>query len=247
MEANTVTLTGIVVRADDSGWSQPALRMLSMVEPGRARTPSRQRATLVNTRSRETRLALTRAALRLWSQGDFDEAYEASTAADIAQAAGVSKGTFYFHFANKAEVLREMSSAGVQAMIDEVEDGTRRGVPLRSLSDQVMAAMARRVVRSPKAAALRAGSLGVMSRAGEVSLEGPRLGVAFEALVRYGQECGELNAQVDVEEGAAMLTAVTMEAIIRWGAGDRSAAWLDQTLRDRVAVVLRGISHPGGS
>jgi AcrR family transcriptional regulator len=208
------------------------------------RTP-RQRATLVNTRSRETRRALIHAALRLWSEGDFDQAYEASTAADIARAAGVSKGTFYFHFAGKEDVVREMSSATVQAMIDQVETGTRKGVPLHSLSEQVMASMARRVVRAPRAAALRAGSLGFTSRAGEVTLAGPRLGTAFEALLRHGKERGELSANLDVEEGAAMLSAVTMEAIIRWGAGTRSGSWLRDTLHDRVDVVLHGLDHRG--
>src|SRR4029077_2174890 len=101
------------------------------MEPGRPRTLPRQRAALVNTRSRETRQALTSAALGLWSEGDFDEAYEASTVADIARAAGVSKGTFYFHFANKAEVLREISSTTVQTMMDQIEKGARQDVPLR--------------------------------------------------------------------------------------------------------------------
>ncbi|WP_035929191.1 TetR/AcrR family transcriptional regulator [Pseudofrankia saprophytica] len=216
------------------------------MEPGRTRTPPRQRATLVNTRSRETRLALTRAALRLWSEGDFDEAYEASTVTDIANAAGVTRGTFYFHFANKEAILLEMSSATIQAMIDQVEAGTVQDVPLRPLSEQVMTSMARRVVRTPKAAALRAGTLGFAGRADGPTPASPRLSVAFESLLNYGKDRGELNAKLDVEEGAAMLTAVTMEAIIRWGAGDRSASWLAETLRDRAAVVLRGIGHPDG-
>ncbi|MCK9904663.1 TetR family transcriptional regulator [Parafrankia colletiae] len=214
------------------------------MEPGRTRNPPRQRATLVNTRSRETRLALTRAALDLWSAGDFNEAYEASTVGDIAQAAGVSKGTFYFHFANKEAILLEMSSATIQAMIDQVEAETVRNVPLTSLSEQVMGSMARRVVRAPRAAALRAGALGFTGQAPEGTVPSPRLSVAFETLLRYGRERGELGPRIDVEDVAAMLTAVTMEAIIRWGAGDRTAAWLSQTLRDRVAVILRGISCP---
>lgn len=198
---------------------------------------------LVNARSRETRRALIRAALRLWGDGDFDEAYEASTGADIARAAGVSKGTFYFHFASKEEILLEMSSATAQAMIDQVEAGIRRDIPLRSLSEEVMASMAQRVVRAPKAAAVRAGSLGFSARAGVVTLEGPRLGTVFESLVRYGKERGELSSKTDVEESAAMLSAVTAEAIIRWGTGGRSASWLRQALRDRVDIVLRGMNR----
>jgi AcrR family transcriptional regulator len=219
--------------------------MISAMQPVPAPTPPRQRATLVNSRSRETRRALIRAALRLWGEDDFDAAYEASTAADIAHAAGVSKGTFYFHFANKEDILQEMSSATAQAMIDQIEAGMRRGVPLHPLAEQVMAVMARRIVRAPRAAALRAGSLGFSARAGTVTLTGPRLGAAFEVLVRYGKERGELSAKIDEGEAAAMLTAVTAEAIIRWGAGNRPAAWLQQALHDRVQVVLSGITRMG--
>jgi hypothetical protein len=40
-----------------------------------------------------------------------------------------------------------------------------------------------------------------------------------------------------------MLTAVTMDAIVHWGAGDYSTSWLSQTLGERVAIILRGIGH----
>ena len=219
--------------------------MISAMQPVPAPTPPRQRAALVNSRSRETRQALIRAALRLWGEGDFDAAYEASTVADIARAAGVSKGTFYFHFASKEDILLEMSSATAQAMIDQIEAGIRRGVPLQALAEQVMAVVARRVARAPRAAALRTGSLGYSARAGAVTLTGPRLGAAFGSLVRYGKERGELSAQTDEDEAAAMLTAVTMDAVVRWGAGDRPAAWLQQALRDRVRVVLSGLTVTG--
>ncbi len=38
-----------------------------------------------------------------------------------------------------------------------------------------------------------------------------------------------------------MLNALTRDAIRRWAQGNRSTAWLEQTLRDRVTVILRGI------
>jgi AcrR family transcriptional regulator len=217
--------------------------MMSAMEPARPLTAPRQRATLVNARSLETRQALIHAALQLWSEGDFDQAYEASTGADIARAAGVSKGSFYFHFASKEQILLEMSSATAQAMVDQVEAGLRRDLPVRTLIEEVVTSMAQRVVRAPKAAALRSASLGFKLRAGEVTLTGPRLGVAFEALIRYGKDRGELSAQADVEDTAAMLSAVTAEAIIRWGSGNHSAAWLERKLRDRVDIVLRGINR----
>src|SRR6201996_9679678 len=115
----------------------------------RPATEPRKRATLVNTRSRDTRQALVSAALRLWSEGDFEDAYERVTPAEIARAAGVSRGTFYFHFPDKHELLREMVSAVARDTITEVEDGISRGVPLYPLVDQVMTSIARRVSRLP--------------------------------------------------------------------------------------------------
>jgi len=108
----------------------------------------------------------------------------------------------------------------------------------------VMSVMARRVVRVPKTAALRAAGLGFTGRIDVGTPAHPRLDVAFESLLRYGVDRGELGADLDIAEGAAMLTALAMQAIILWGRGGRSTAWLDQALHDRVAVVLRGISHP---
>jgi AcrR family transcriptional regulator len=206
-----------------------------------AGTQQRQRATLVNTRSRDTRQALIRAALNLWSEGEFEDAYEASTAGDIARTAGVSKGTFYFHFANKDAVLLEMSTGTTEAMVELVQAGARKGVSLSTLSTQMMGLMARRVSRAPKAAALRAATVGLTGRTDGQLNASPRLGVAFESLLHYGVESGGLDPQTDIAEGAAMLTAVSAEAIIRWGREDRSAAWLNRALRNRAAVVLLGI------
>jgi AcrR family transcriptional regulator len=177
--------------------------------------------------------------LRLWDEGDFDEAYEASTAADIASAAGVSKGTFYFHFPNKEAILVEMGSSTVRAMIDEVEAKAGADLPLRAMSDQVMTLMSRRVARGPRAAALRAASLGLSVGGKPVDAE-PRLSAAFVTLLQYGVQRGELGP-VDVDDAAAMLTVVTMEAIIRWGEGTRSTRWLSNTMRARAGVVLRGL------
>ena len=137
-----------------------------------------------------------------------------------------------------------MSLATVQAMIDDVDKGVRQGVPLQSLTRQVMTSMARRVARAPKAAALRAGALGVQSRLTQETAARPRIAAAFEWLIGHGKDRGELSAKTDVEDAAAMLSAVSIEAINRWGAGDRSASWLRQALCGRAEIVLRGLGMP---
>nr|MDT0665246.1 helix-turn-helix domain-containing protein [Micromonospora sp. DSM 115978] len=67
-----------------------------------------RRSALLQTRSRDTRRRLIRAALELWNERGFENAFEETTAEEIARAAGVSKGTFYFHFAHKEDILLEM-------------------------------------------------------------------------------------------------------------------------------------------
>lgn len=203
--------------------------------------PARQRAALLNTRSRQTRQVLLRAALGLWSEGDFDEAYESSTPADIARAAGVSKGTFYFHFASKDDVLLEMSAATVLSMIEEVDKGMSRSLPLLQLNRRVMTSMARRISKAPRAATLRVVAIGFGTQPTEGTPERPRVATAFEKIVRYGKDRGELDAKADVEDVAAMLTAVTMDGVLRWSARDRPPAWLRQALCRRTEIVIRGV------
>ena len=101
--------------------------------------------------------------------------------------------------------------------------------------------MARRVARAPKTAALRAAALGLQSQLTPATAARPRLSDAFEALLRHGRKRGELGAKVELEEAAAILSAVTMEAINRWGAGNRSASWLRRSLCARGEIVLRGL------
>jgi AcrR family transcriptional regulator len=214
-------------------------RKLWAVE-GRTGKQGRQRATLENSRSRETRLALIRAASQLWAEGNFDEAFEATTTGDIAEAAGVSKGTFYFHFANKEAIVIEMGSTTIQAMIDYIRVASQRGVSLHSLAEQTMKLMARRIASGPRAAASRAAALGNMTAAAGAS---PRLDVTFQSLLHYGKNRHELGPHIDIEDAAAMMTVVTMDAIRRWGQGDQPAQWLIRTLQHRVAVILRGVNE----
>src|SRR5277367_5990255 len=118
-------------------------------------TTTPRRSGFVETRSRDARRKLIEASLEMRNEGSFEEASEATTVAAIARAAGLSKGTFYFHFANKQENLLEMAWATARKMVEEAGAGIRRGMPLFELVDQLMRSMARRVPGTPKALAFR--------------------------------------------------------------------------------------------
>jgi AcrR family transcriptional regulator len=203
------------------------------------RTPAARRSGLAQGRSRDTRRKLIQAALAIWNDRGFDEAFEATTVEEIAQTAGVSKGTFYFHFANKEEILLELAWSTARRMVEDVDTGMRRGVPLFVLAEQLMKAMARRVSRTPKAATFRV--VGQWSRLSPDVVARPAgVGVGFESLVRYGQDSGELPSDLDVYELAALLHAATLDALVRWASSSQTAAQLGETLWRRADIVLRG-------
>lgn len=208
---------------------------------GHAARSSPRRAALRQTRSRDTRRKLIRAALALWQERGFDEAYETTTAEEIARAAGVSKGTFYFHFAHKDDILLEMSWATAEVMAEEAEVGIEAGVGTAELLDELMVSLARRVARAPRAAVLRVTGHVVRLGNGTVTAREPQgFGEVFRRVVAVGVQDGGLPAGLDVDEVAFVLQAVTMDALLGWAASDQSGADLRRTLSRRADVVLRG-------
>jgi AcrR family transcriptional regulator len=198
-----------------------------------------RRSGLVQTRSRDTRRKLIEASLEMWNEGSFEEAFEATTVAAIAQAAGVSKGTFYFHFANKQEILLEMAWTTARKMVEEADAGIRRGMPMFELVDQLMRSMARRVSRTPKELVFRV--VGEWSHLSPDVVARPAgVGVGFEVVIRYGQDRGTLPEELDVYELAALLHAATLDALVRWSSSPQNAAALRGNLCRRADIVLRG-------
>ena len=94
-------------------------------------TSGPRRSGLVQERSRRTRRALVDAALALWTERGFDDGIDDTTVEEIAQAAGVTKGTFYFHFAHKEDILLEIGWGTSEAMYKDTtkylaDERTRR-------------------------------------------------------------------------------------------------------------------------
>jgi AcrR family transcriptional regulator len=200
-----------------------------------------RRSGLVQQRSRDTRRKLIRAALELWSGPDFEGAFEATTAEDIARAAGVSKGTFYFHFAHKEDILLEMSWLTAEIAIEEADAAMQEGMRTLDLVEQLMTSLARRVSRVPRPAVLRATShWSRQSEAHGLPLSARSFGAMYERVVRYAAERGDLPRDVDVEELAALLQAATMDALVGWAATTQTSPALRDILCRRADVILCG-------
>src|ERR1700746_477843 len=118
--------------------------------------PLRRRSGLVQERSRRTRQRLVRAALDLWTERVFEKGIEDTTVEEIVQAAGVTKGTFYFHFARKEEILLEMGWETAAIVNEEAHRCIRAGRDLDDSFARVIRALTRHVKAAPPAAVARA-------------------------------------------------------------------------------------------
>src|SRR3954451_2868904 len=114
-----------------------------------------RRSSLVQERSRRTRQELVNAAVKLWTERGFESGVETTTVEEIARAAGVTKGTFYFHFAHKEDVLLEMSLTTSDAITAIARRLAESGASIDDIVQQAFTEMARRTERLPRAAIAR--------------------------------------------------------------------------------------------
>jgi AcrR family transcriptional regulator len=198
-----------------------------------------RRSALLQERSRRTRAQLVRAALQLWSERGFERGIEETTVNEIASAANVTKGTFYFHFAHKEDILLELGWGTAAVMFDEATKSLASGVPVETAVDRLMTSLARRVELAPRAAVAR--SVAEFHRLPTTTTPPrPVFGFrqSFAALFAHAQDVGELPADLDANELGRMLEAVTMDAIVAWAG--RKNGRLRPTLRRRAALLVAG-------
>jgi AcrR family transcriptional regulator len=197
-----------------------------------------RRTSLVQERSRRTRHALVSAALKLWTDRGFDRGVEDTTVTEIALAAGVTKSTFYFHFAHKEDILLELGWGTASAVDTDVRHAIARGLPPAQVLKLALATIARRVERVPPAAVRRAlREFYGPPRPGAESGEHFGMRRGFEQYVRYAQSHGELAAGIDAQLLATIMEGLTTDALRAWVPGD---AALKPLLTYRVNVAVRG-------
>jgi AcrR family transcriptional regulator len=188
---------------------------------------------------------LVRAAVGLWTERGFEHGVEETTVEEIAKVAGVTKGTFYFHFAHKEDILLELGWGTAEALYEEAIRGvaTRRsGV---ALLRQLLVSLARRVESVAPAAVERAVA-GFYVGGPPSPVPGRRdlhhgLAVALEA----ARAQGELPETADTEELARILAALAMDAVLGWAQGDTRR--LRPLLHSRTEIILDGARSSNGA
>ena len=199
-----------------------------------------RRASLAQDRSRQTRRRLVRAALDLWEERGYERGIDDTTVEEIAERAGVTKGTFYFHFAHKEDILLELGFGTADAMYDRAVKGAASRRSGTALVNQLLGELARRVEAVPPQAVLRAVSEFYQPHAPRLNPTSDRLDLhhSLAVALEAAREQGELPAGTDTDELSRMLTAVAMDAILRRAQGDKRS--LRSVLRQRADTLLAG-------
>ena len=198
---------------------------------------SPRRSRLVQDRSRRTRDALVEAAFALWAERGFETGVENTTVEEIARAAGVTKGTFYFHFAQKVDVLLEIEVATDEAMTVEVLRALDEGDALDEALRRAFAVMAERTESVSRAAIALV--LREYHRSPTLAREQSSFRTLVPRLFADARARGELPVDVDPDRLANLVGAIAVSASEAWVEG--RAERLGPELRYGLSILFAGI------
>ncbi|MGX1130071.1 AcrR family transcriptional regulator [Streptomyces glaucescens] len=171
-----------------------------------------------STRREATRQKLYEAAVTLIAEQGFS----ATTVDEIAERAGVAKGTVYYNFASKSVLFEELLRHGVgllTASLQEAAEQTERngGSKVDALDAMIRAGLGF-IARYPAFTQLYVAELWRTNRAWQSTLMVVRRQVVavVEDVLRAGVENGEFADEIDVQLTAAALVGMVLVAALDW-------------------------------
>lgn len=173
-----------------------------------------------STRRQATRTKLYEAAVTLIAEQGFS----ATTVDEIAERAGVAKGTVYYNFKSKTELFEELLRHGVSLLTASLrsaaEETAERGGSRVDALDAMIRAGLVFINRYPAFTQLYVAELWRTNRAWNSTLLVVRQEAVavVEGVLREGVEAGELNEEIDVKLTAAALVGMVLVAALDWQA-----------------------------
>ncbi len=201
-----------------------------------------RRSVLAQDRSRDTKQAIVRAALELWSERGYDAGIDDTTAEDIAVRAGVAKATFYYYFARKEDILRETGWLSAEVFYEDALKALMDGGGTDEIIDDVTSKLCRRIEKVPRPALRRMLQVLLNSphrRVEETGRFGFRRG--FAIILLQGQQNGDVPQTLAPDSLGMMFEVMLMSAIDAWAYEEDVR--LADVLRERFAVLLAGARH----
>lgn len=182
---------------------------------------------------------LFKAAMELFEE----RGYENTAVADITQKAGVSKGTFFTHFASKDAVFSAIGRIFTEYMQDIVEAGLAENRSTRKiLLDCINMADEwceenKTIIRQVLFSGMHQMSIGSRTTNNRV--------VMAEMLIRIlkiGQQKGEISSDISAEDAATMLVGMYFTVMYDW-INDNGAWSMKDKMTRCLEIVFRGIAQ----
>lgn len=167
-----------------------------------------------------TREKLFQAAVTLIAEQGFS----ATTVDEIAEAAGVAKGTVYYNFASKSELFEELLRHGVELLTNDLRAASASTASAGGGHVDALDAMVRAglvfIDRYPAFTRLYVAELWRTNRTWNSTLlvVRRRAVAVVEEELRAGVEEGELSGDIDVTLTAAALVGMVLVAALDWKA-----------------------------
>ena len=172
------------------------------------------------TRREATRQKLYEAAVTLIAEQGFS----ATTVDEIAERAGVAKGTVYYNFASKSVLFEELLKHGVGLLAASLREAAERTAEEGGSKVDALDAMVRAglvfIERYPSFTQLYVAELWRTNRAWQSTLMVVRQEAVavVEGVLREGVEGGEFSDEIDVQLTAAALVGMVLVAALDWRA-----------------------------
>ncbi|WP_405936366.1 TetR/AcrR family transcriptional regulator [Streptomyces sp. NBC_00726] len=193
-----------------------------------------------STRRRATRQRLYEAAVTLIAEKGFS----ATTVDEIADRAGVAKGTVYYNFKSKTELFEELLRHGVGLLTASLraaaeETGARGGSRVEALDAMIRAGLVF-IDRYPAFTQLYVAELWRTNRAWQSTLLVVRRDAVavVEGVIAEGVANGELSEEIDVPLTAAALVGMVLVAALDWQAFQPERSIDD--VHSALSLLLRG-------
>lgn len=173
-----------------------------------------------SSRRQATRTKLYEAAVTLIAEQGFS----ATTVDEIAERAGVAKGTVYYNFKSKTELFEELLRHGVGLLTASLraaadETAARGGTRVEALDAMIRAGLVF-IDRYPSFTQLYVAELWRTNRAWQSTLLVVRQEAVavVEGVLREAVAAGELSEEIDVSLTAAALVGMVLVAALDWRA-----------------------------
>lgn len=187
----------------------------------------------------QARAHATRALILDSARALFDERGVAATSVeDIREAAAVSRGAFYYHFASKEQVLVALANAAGPRLQDELEWLLRSDAETREVLATTIRLFAGELSSAPRAVGRGIATEMVRAWTEEAAPPSPLLVNLRRVLVR-GRDRDEVPVTQDTDDLAVVMFGTVLATLMEWLADpERPADALETDTRRRVLRLL---------